>query len=166
MVHSRLHKDKDDNRKANVRDYGDTSLTKNTVLHSRGIHHKKINTTKTKRQKKKWLHIYTRIQRRNTASNRGDKTTCFKVGVFYLLRGSSTHFNKVANDRLNFGWFPFLNPSVLFKKKKKKKPNHSCVNGALKLSLHGRNSTQFQMRLCIRYYTSTQPSKEKINPHI
>lgn len=42
------------------------------------ILHQKYTSRKQKRQEG-WLHVCTRIQRRNTASNRGDKTTCFKV---------------------------------------------------------------------------------------
>lgn len=79
----------------------------------------------------------------------------------YPLRGFSTHFDKMANDLLNIGWFPFLNPSVCSKKIKKSQTKYTtgCVYSALKLS-------QFQMQLCIRYCTSTQLSTENINPHI
>jgi len=42
----------------------------------------------------------------------------------YPLRGFSMHFDEMVNDLLNFGWFPFLNPSVCLKKKNiKKTPN-------------------------------------------
>lgn len=30
----------------------------------------------------------------------------------YPLRGFSMHVDKMVNDLLNFGWFPFLNPTV------------------------------------------------------
>lgn len=47
----------------------------------------------------------------------------------YPLRGFSTHFDKVINDLLNFGWFPFLNPSICSKNKtkKKKQQKHKLV---------------------------------------
>lgn len=72
MVHSWFTRkqDKDTNRKANV--------ILALIQTQSYIVQKKYTSRKQKRQKE-WLHICTRIQRRNTASNRGDKTTCFKV---------------------------------------------------------------------------------------
>lgn len=76
-----------------------------SIFYIKGIHHKKLNGRRSD---------YTYAQEYKGEVQRVIEETRHHVSKwrFYPLRGSSTHFDKVVKDLLNFGWFPFLNPSV------------------------------------------------------
>lgn len=129
------------------------------ILHWRHTSQKKIK--KLKRQKK-WLHMCTRIQRRSTASNRGDKTSCFKVAFLPAERLLDTFWQ--GGKRSSELWMVSLFKSQHFRKRKieQNKQNHNCVNGALKLSAQLKQHTVPDV-VVQWYYTSTQPVRERIH---
>lgn len=97
----------------------------------------------------------TRIQRRNTASNRGDKTACFKVVSLPAERLLNT-FWQGGKWSTELWMVSLFKSQRLFTETNKNKTQLVVwTNGALKLSLQSWKRSQFQTQLCIRYiYTA------------
>lgn len=101
------------------------------------LHQKKYTSQELKRQKER-LHMCTRIQRRNTASNRGDKTTWFWELCLYPLRSVSTHFRQGEKWSVEL-WMVSLFKSQHLLQEKQNKTKKLLARSVL------------QMQLCIRY---------------
>lgn len=80
-LHSWLHVNRTKTQNEKSKRESGVGFKYSPTFYIRSTTSRQQNKKKEKKNKgqKKWLHVCTRIQRRNTASNRGDKTTCFKV---------------------------------------------------------------------------------------